>query len=109
MKVYRGPESKPFYDETHEFVSRISPEQLEEGIRSKSQIRFNITKEAVFRQAVCTAVFEEEDLLPMAGALIDRLQASQSALSEIKKVCGAIDLDDSEKVIAIKAALLQLR
>ncbi len=109
MKVYRGPESKPFYDDTHEFVYRISSDQLQEGSLSNSHIRFNITKEAVFRQAVCTAVFEEEDLLPMASALIGRLQASQNALSEIKKVCGATELDDSAKVRAIQATLRQLK
>ena len=109
MKIYRGPASTSIYDDTHKFVSRIRPEQLQEGVRSNSYIRFNISKDGVWRQAVCTAVFEEEDLLPMASALLDRLQASQNALSEIKRLCNADDIDDPGKVRAIESILRKLK
>jgi hypothetical protein len=105
MNVFRGPSSKSFYDGTHEFVSRIPPEQLEEGIRSKALIRFNITKDGVERQAVCTAQFEDADIVPMIDGLVSRLKLSQECLGKIRKAMDDKEATDKEKLAVIKSAL----
>lgn len=105
MKVYRGPSSKPFYDDTHEFVSRVTPEQLEEGVRSKALIRFNITKEGVERHAVCTTQFEEADIIPMIDGLLSRLKVGQECLSKIRTAMDDKQLSETAKLAAIKSAL----
>lgn len=86
MKVFRGPSSKHFHDDAHEFVSRITPEQLEKGIQSSATIRFNITKDGLERQAVCTAQFEDADLVPMMSGLLGRLGKQQKCLADISAV-----------------------
>jgi hypothetical protein len=109
MKVYRGPSSKPFYDDTHEFVSRVKPEELQEGIRSKALIRFNITKEGYERQAVCTTQFEDADIVPMIDGLVFRLKMGQEALAKIRDAMENKELSDSQKLAAVNAALVELK
>lgn len=109
MKVYRGPSSKPFYDETHEFVSRVPPDQLEEGIRSKALIRFNITKDGYERQAVCTAQFEDDDVIPMIGGLLARLKLNQECLGKIRAAMDSNKLSETEKLLNIRAALAAIK
>jgi hypothetical protein len=109
MKVYRGPSSKPFYDDTHEFVSRVHPQQLEEGIRSKALIRFNITKDGYKRQAVCTAQFEDADIVPMIDGLVFRLKLGQEILAKVREIMASKDLSDSQKIEAIDEALASVQ
>lgn len=110
MKVYRGPSSKPFRDGSHEFVSRVKPEQLEKGIRSKALIRFNITKERLFeRRAVCTAQFEEEDVIPMINGLLSRLTSQQECLAKIKEIMGDKSTNTDQKIGAIQASLSTIK
>jgi hypothetical protein len=109
MKVYRGPSSKPFYDDTHELVSLVSPQQLEEGIRSKALIRFNITKDGYERQAVCTAQFEDVDIVPMIDGLVSRLKMSQAALAAIRNAMEDEGLPQAEKLGAVATALATLK
>lgn len=109
MKVYRGPSSKPFYDDTHEFVSRVPPEQLEEGIRSKALIRFNITKDGYERQAVCTTQFEDADIIPMIDGLVFRLKLGQEALAKMREAMDNKDFSESQKLAAVKSALAMLK
>ena len=45
MKIYRGPKEKPFTNESHQFVSRIKPKDIEAGIGAKANMEFNITKD----------------------------------------------------------------
>jgi hypothetical protein len=108
VKVYRGPSSKPFRDDSHEFVSQVSSEQLEEGISSKALIKFNITKEANERQAICTAVFEDADFIPMISGLLSRLKLNQEAIAKIRSAVDDKDVNDTQKIRAIQAALKQL-
>ena len=108
MKVYRGPSSKPFSDESHEFVSRVKPEQLEKGISSKARIRFNVTKRLYERQAVCTAQFEEADLIPMISGLLSRLTSQQEGLGKIKEIMGDKSTNNDQKIAAIQAALSRI-
>ena len=105
MKVYRGPKSKPLYDDSHELVSTISPAQLEKGVKSGAWIQFNITKDGFERQAICTAKFDEADLVPMVNGLVSRLATQQGELAEVKKLLQLKSLTDEQKVARIKAAL----
>jgi hypothetical protein len=107
MKVYRGPSSKPFEDESHQFVSQITPEILEEGIRSDSLIKFNITKDGYEREAVCTVRFEEADLIPMINGLLSRLTRQQERLKKIKDLMNDKETSDNQKVTAVKMTLLR--
>jgi len=109
MKVYRGPSSKPFVDDTHELVSRVEPDLLERGIRSKALIRFNITKDGHERQAVCTAQFEDEDIIPMISGLLSRLSSSQECIQKIRTAMDEDGLSQTEKLAKIRGALSSLR
>jgi hypothetical protein len=109
MKVYRGPSSKPFTDDTHELVSRVPPEQLEEGIRSKALIRFNITKEGNERQAVCTAQFEDGDIIPMISGLLARLNANQDCIKQIQATMKVKSLSAQDKLLRIQHSLSGLK
>jgi hypothetical protein len=108
LKVFRGPESKPFFDDSHEYVSTISPDVLRDGIDKSSLIRFNITKDGFERRSVCTALFEGDDLVPMIEGLLARLKRNQSAISSIKATMDAVELDPQGKLDAIKIALLSV-
>lgn len=105
MKVYRGPISKPFLDSSHEFVAQVSPEKLVEGITSDALIQFNITKEANERQAICTAQFEEHDLIPMISGLLTRLTTQIELLTKIKAIIANHSMDDDDKIEAIRNLL----
>jgi hypothetical protein len=104
MKVYRGPSSTEFRSDSHVLVSEIKPEMLEEGVRSKSLMRFNISKEVNARQAVCTVHFEEEDIIPMIRGLLSRLTTQQELLAEIT-TCLASDKSSELQMHAIRQAM----
>jgi fructose 1,6-bisphosphatase len=108
MKVYRGPSTKPFHDDTHEHVSTVSAEELEESLAEGSVISFNITKEVNERQAICTTYFESQDVIPMINGIISRLLRQQEALSEIKKIAKKKKLDAAGKIEAIQAIIDEL-
>jgi hypothetical protein len=108
MKVYRGPESLPFWDDRHEYVSSVKPEILEASLRDGSCIKFNISKEATERRAVCTARFDSEDIVPMISGLLSRLQAHQTALLAIKHLIKEENLDGSDKLEQIRQLVQDL-
>ncbi|WPG36733.1 hypothetical protein [Variovorax sp. EBFNA2] len=105
MKVYRGPKSKPFYDDTHELVSTITSKQLEAGVKSGALIRFNVTKDGPERQSVCTARFEDADLMPMINGLVAHLAGQQTKLAEVRAVVSGKNLSDETKIEKITAIL----
>lgn len=105
MRVYRGPSSKPFEDDSHVPVDQVKPEELEKGIRSNAFIRFDINKDAYERQAVCTIQFEEADMIPMISGLLSRLANQQECLAKIRAILGDKATDKDQKIDAIKAVL----
>ncbi len=107
MKVFRGPSQKSFYDESHEQVASVSASALEAGIRSKAHITFNITKDGKQREAVCTAVFEDKDLVPVANGLLARLAMQQECLALIKTAINS-DASDDDKLTTIGQALKKI-
>jgi hypothetical protein len=108
MKIYRGPKQKSFFDDTHELVATVTPKKLEEGVREKARMTFNITKDGTVREAVCTAIFEDSDLVPMANGLLARLALQQESIAQIKKIVEE-KIGDIEKLQKIKAVLEKLK
>lgn len=100
MKVYRGPKSKDFIDDSHEHVSTITPEQLERSIKDGVFIQFNITKEINQRQSVCTVKFE--DIVPMINGLMSKLKEQQNVLSQIQRTLKKGHQSESEQLIEIR-------
>lgn len=105
MKIFRGPSSKPYWDESHELVARVGPSDLQNGIRSNALIRFNITKDGSERLAVCTARFDDEDIVPMISGLLARLERQQSWLKAVKESLNDDSKDDRQKLESIRSAL----
>jgi len=108
MKIYRGPSTKPFWDNTHELVSSIPSEKLEASIRDGTYIKFNITKDINERQAVCTAHFDNEDIVPMINGLMSKLKSQQTALLEIKKIMANQEQNNDAKLDEISKIVKQL-
>lgn len=109
MRIYRGPRSKPFSQATHEHVATLKPDALEKGIKEKSRMTFNVSKEGNLREAVCTALFEDDDLIPVANGLLARLALQQSAIGNIKKIIQDGALSNEAKISNIKVALRKLK
>jgi hypothetical protein len=84
MKVYRGPDSKPYSDDTHEHVSTVSGQVLHKGLAMRAPIKVNISKDARERQAVCHLLFEEEDFVPLIEALLVRMKDHQKTLRQMR-------------------------
>lgn len=108
MKIYRGPSTKPLWDNTHELVSSIPSEKLEASIRDGTYIKFNITKDNNERQAVCTAFFDNEDIVPMINGLMSKLKSQQMALLEIKKIMANQEQNKDAKLDEISKIVKQL-
>lgn len=105
MKVYRGPKSKSFYDVSHEHVATVSPAELAKVVKDKSNIQFNISKDGLQREAVCTVHFEDQDLILMLQGFLDRLEMQRKTLLEILKNA---NLDDKGKLSSIEKTLKTL-
>jgi hypothetical protein len=105
MKVYRGPSSKSFPDNSYEQVWRVSSAQLEEAIKSGSHIWFNLTKEGVERRTIGILQFENDDIVPMISALLARLHANQECLAKSKLILEDIKLSEEKKLFEIKKIL----
>jgi hypothetical protein len=85
MFVYRGPSSKRLSDESHQRVSRVSPEALSIGILTDAPIQFDISKsEESGRRSTCSLYIEKEDLFPILEAIICRLKEDQATLKRGK-------------------------
>lgn len=89
-------------------MSKVSPKQLKDGISSNALIKFNITKDGTAREAVCTAQFEEADIIPMIDGLLSRLHTNQTCLTKIRAVMNNKADSDAEKIEAIQALLSPL-
>lgn len=105
MRVYRGPNTRPFQDDSHEFVSSITAETLEKSIRDGSYITFDISKNATERKSVCTTRFEDGDIVPMISGLLARLRLQQDALFGIRDVAQDTGLNSDQKMKKINELL----
>lgn len=98
MKIYRGPKTKRFDDDSHILVDE---KQLGvSGTWEKDKnIIFNITKDGTEREAVGTIRFSEEDIEKLYFSLI------QSRLNAYTKFCEMKAGLESIKNIAMLAPL----
>jgi len=104
VKIFRGPSSKTFDDASHEEVSKIKSKDLQESIINKTSIQFNVTKNKNERQAICTAFFEDEDLIPLLEGVISRLKSQHQKIINVKKVLENTELSNDQKIAAAKQA-----
>jgi hypothetical protein len=108
MKVYRGPASKPFSDDMHEHVSTVGARELYDGVAQRATIKFNISKDARDRQAVCHLLFEDDDFVPMIDALLIRIKLQQEAISKMRTVLKS-KTSDEDKLFELDTLLRSAR
>lgn len=109
MKIFRGPKTKAFLDGSHGQVAKVSPDALEVALREKSPIQFNVTKTyGAEKESVCTAFFEEADLLPMMRGLLGRMEKQQARVARIRKLVGDPKLTDAVKLQKITSEIARL-
>ena len=102
MKIYRGPNETDFLDDRHALVDTISSEVLKDSIEFNKRFEFNISKDAIFRKAVCNAFFEDDDIVPIVSGAISKLKIQQEKLKNIKEIVENKILSDEEKIVKIK-------
>ncbi|MBN1463902.1 MAG: hypothetical protein JW922_09560 [Paludibacteraceae bacterium] len=107
MRIYRGPKKKPIYDESYKYVSSVGATDLKKAVYKNDHITFNISKEGFEREAVCSAVFEDNDIyciilggaqkmknysdaLKMIAHLVNTKDSNEIKLDKIKKVCEGV-------------------
>jgi hypothetical protein len=73
MKIYRGPSTKPFYDESHQLVAEISVLNDNEPWTGTKILKANVSKEAVERQAVVNIAVDEKEILHLHKVLLESL------------------------------------
>ena len=98
----------PLYHDAHQLVSKVESKDLYEGVTRSAAIRFNISKDAADRRAVCHVVFEDEDFVPMIDALMVRLKVQQSLLGKARDILNSAD-SDADKVVQVQGILRALR
>lgn len=105
MRIYRGPSSKPFYDESNELVAIISPDEIEKCISNSRFIEFNVTKDGAQRQSNCQLVIEDEDVIPMIRALTSRLRNYRPILRKIDDIVEDESQSNDVKLTAIQSII----
>ena len=105
MKVYRGPKSKPFSDATHVDVAHIKPEELESAIGIGTKLEFTIDKDAIEKSSICTAFFEDDDIVPIIRGVLIRLLDQQRQLRKIKEIVDDKSIHHAKKISDIQTAL----
>ena len=70
MKLYRGPASKDFDDETHQLVATHQFPTDRKAWANRTAVRLNASKEAIERQSVAHVVLEQEDVLALHEGLM---------------------------------------
>ncbi len=97
MKIFRGPSTKDFSDESHEEVSSINLSETLPPWDTVVRVRANITKDAIERQAVAHVEFTRDDLFDLHSRFLEGLIAK------------ADEYDDAYKrVVELMSALMQI-
>ncbi|HDR9202080.1 TPA: hypothetical protein QDB48_003412 [Burkholderia vietnamiensis] len=124
MKVYRGPSSKDFSDDTHQLVSSNELSKEMKPWSGQYMTSANLTKEvAPERQSIAHIGLRESDVLALYRALIDEklrlfdaLQHENTSLkmktlrlekkiTELKVIVGVAGSTDNERVAKIRERL----
>lgn len=96
MKVYRGPKTKDFSDDSHEKVDEQEIKELQPWT-DEIRLQVNATKDAQDkeRQSVVTLVFKESDIDCLYESLLvgrsKKSKALASANSQIRELKAALD------------------
>jgi hypothetical protein len=85
MKIYRGPSSKPFSDESHELVYTTDLAKVTKLWHDSVVFQANITKEPVERQSLAHVVLNSEDVLTLHSTLITGLLARSANLEKMER------------------------
>lgn len=124
MKVYRGPSSKDFSDDTHQLVSNNELSKDMKPWSGHYMTSANLTKEvAPERQAIAHIGLSESDVLALYRALIDeklrlfdalqrentnlklKLLRLENKITELKVIAGVSGDTDNERVAKIRERL----
>ena len=83
MKIFRGPSTKPFNDDSHELVSEIEAGKSATFVKDSVILVANITKQPEERQAVAHVQLDAVDLLALHRRLITGLEAKSNELDKL--------------------------
>ena len=110
MHIFRGPKEINFSDKRHELVDTVSSETLKESIAANKPFEFNISKKDAFdRKSICTAIFEDDDIVPIVNGVISKLKIGEEKLKRIHSIVYHSDFEDNQKIALIKEVLLKVR
>ena len=85
MKIYRGPSSKPFTDESHELVSTTDLAKVTKLWHDSIVFQANITKEPIERQSLAHVVLNSADVLTLHSTLLTGLLARSANLEKLER------------------------
>jgi len=85
MKIYRGPKSKDFGDNSHELVDTKDLSSDTERWTVSKIVETNITKDGIERQAVTNIVLEEGDVVALYQGLIKGWQEKIGTFDALTK------------------------
>ncbi len=85
MKIYRGPKSKDFGDDSHELTDTKDLSHDTERWTVRKIVETNITKDGIERQAVTNIVLEEGDVVALYQGLIKGWQEKIGAFDALTK------------------------
>lgn len=95
MKVYRGPESKDFFDGSHELVDTRDLSKETGSWTSQKLIKVNISKESYERQSVAHINIEERDVIALHQGLLsglhEKARKSDTLNEEVKVLRAALE------------------
>lgn len=85
MKIFRGPISRDFPDDSYELVDTHDFSKEESAWVKNKTILLNISKEANERQSAAQLILEENDILALHHGLILGLREQTMQCEKIKK------------------------
>lgn len=81
MYIWRGPSSKPFYDDSQRMVASVELSEVVPAWHSTVRVKVNITKDGHERRAVAHVEFTKEDALALHQSFMQGLLERSSELA----------------------------
>ena len=88
MKIYRGPRTKDFSDDSHELVDTKNLAEISPW-HASIRVAVNLSKEPLDRQAIGHIEFEPEDVLSLLATLIEGLRQRSAELDQAQELLGS--------------------
>lgn len=98
MKLYRGPASKDFSDDSHELVAKHDFSKEKITWTEQVRVRLNASKEAYERQSVAHVAVDQNDVLALYEGLVAGLVEKANRLAEVE-----------ERELALRGALRSVK